>query len=185
MTCGKGKPLLFLLALTLVSLPQFAVAQTPYVGSESGSFTLSLTSATTAHANATATGSDNFGSFTSVITADLDLSNPSLNIVSNGTFDRTYVDGTIFGTFTGTLSPTSATTATFTLPFLVTGGTGHFAGITGSGLEEGNATFTGPLRADFTSSFRATVVPEPGTLALLAGSLFTGSLMSLRRRRHR
>lgn len=176
--------LLFSAALAL-PLTQSASAQVPYTGTETGSFTLVPNSPTTGQVTASANGSDSLGgAFSAAVTADLDFSNPMLQLVSNGVFTRDYGGGnSITGAFSGTLTPTGPTTGVFSLPFTITGGTGQFAGVTGSGLEEGSLTFTSPLTADFTSSFQGTVVPEPGTLALLFGLGTTGLLAARRMRR--
>jgi hypothetical protein len=179
---------LSLLLLVLLGLHQNASAQFLYAGSESGTFSLTPTSLTTADITGSAIGSDNLGgAFTADITAVLDFSNPLLQIASNGTFSRTYTNGgSLFGTFTGTLAPTGPTTGVFSLPTVITGGTGLFAGVSGTGLEEGSAVFTSLTTADFTSSFRATlqgVVPEPGLMGWMAGMGLMGLYYGCRRRR--
>jgi len=79
-----------------------------------------------------------------------------------------------FGTSTGTGTANGAGSATFTIGFVITGGTGIFDEAEGEVTLTGTITQTGPTteairNGSYTGSF--TIVPEPSTLGLFGAGL--------------
>jgi hypothetical protein len=182
-----------LVLLTLLSLARVAGAATilPFQTTETGTYLLSVTSATTSHAVAVGTGSGSFGSFQSSGSQDSDFSDPLHQVVSNGHFTQDYGGGTtLFGTFSGTATATSSTAGTFALTIPFIGGTGGLSRIVGGG---GTATGTFQLLStnpDQTENLAYTLmlvgsvtVPAPWSLAMLIGGVTTLALLGRRRSR--
>ena len=122
-------------------------------------------------------GTGTFGSFTFTANSDLTIFGPPPSFTSvsitNGTVTVTYSDGTLFGTSSGT-GTTNGTTATDTINVIYTGGTGVFAGDTGTATEletvdiDAN-TFTSTVTGTLTTT------PLPTTwLMLLSGFVGLG-----------
>ena len=88
-----------------------------------------------------------------------------------------------FGTTSGNGTADGHGSANVTIDFVFTGGTGHFAGDTGTATFTGTITSTGPTTESITGSYQGTLlsVPEPSTLALLAP--VAAVIVLLRRRR--
>lgn len=129
-----------------------------------------------------ATGISNFGAFEpehSSCTAG-----PPPTAIYDGLFDWTFANGdSLSGTFFGQIAPTGTPgVLSITNSWTVTGGTGIFAGVTGS------LTSTGTVRFDRGNSigdidFTGTLnrVPEPASWAMMMGGfMLTGT--ALRRR---
>jgi hypothetical protein len=124
--------------------------------------------------NFTGDGEDTtFGLFTASAQSTIDFSNPPLILISNGTLSETFKNGTLLGTSSGSGTASGHGTATFTIDFVITGGTGNFAGGTGEATLTGTITQTSPttelISASYTGSL--TPVPEPSTLVLLTTGL--------------
>jgi len=120
-----------------------------------------------------------------------------LNFMGSGTFvfdDPSAADNDFFGTWTNVLFPPNASgVAHTTFEWVVTGGTGLFAGLTGRGSSVGDVVI---VPAPVAACDRAQPglgsfcdagqfhIPEPGTLLLLAFAM-TAALCARRRQRSR
>ena len=101
----------------------------------------------------------------------------------SGLFTYTFAHGTLSGTYDGLLTNSGVRGVIDNVQnFVVTGGTGRFAGATGAFTGTGGITFaSGPPAATLTiagGSITAPGIPEPDTWTLLiAGFGLTGALM--------
>jgi len=130
-------------------------------------------------------GTSNFGSFTATNSHCIVLPLPAP--YTNGLFSFAFDAGDLLnGTYSGALSAT-ATPGTFAnlQSFVVTGGTGRFAGASGSFTGNGTVVFgAGPPSAFVTLSglVNAPAVPEPASWALLlTGFGIVGAALRSRR----
>jgi PEP-CTERM motif-containing protein len=121
----------------------------------------------------TGTGSDTvFGAFTVTSQSTIDFSAPPTIVISSGSFVEDLSGGTLFGTSSGSGTASGKGTATFTLDFVITGGTGSFAGDTGDATVTGTITMTSPTTESITGSYTGsltpvTTTPEPSSVALM------------------
>jgi hypothetical protein len=134
--------------------------------------------------NFTGDGDDTtYGSFTPQSQSMIDFSKPPAITISDGMLSLTFVQGTWFGTTSGDGTASGLGTATFEVDFVITGGTGLFAGATGE------ATITGTITSSTTESITGSyvgslsLVPEPSSLALLASAVAVGAVVVVRGRR--
>jgi hypothetical protein len=170
-------PLLLLVITVCLIVPAYA-------GSIEGSFdgTATLTPTNTPGVfiqNFMGDGTDHtFGAFDVTSMSTVDFSNPPNIVITNGMLSQVFSDGTLFGTGTGSGLANGNGMATFTLDFVITGGTGIFFGDHGTATIIGDITQTGPLTETISNAtYRGTLVtPEPSSLGLL----FVGASMSYR-----
>lgn len=128
------------------------------------------------------TGNSNFGLFNST---ESHCVNVATGGIFNGQFTFDFDNGnTFFGTYVGTLqlpvpAPPGENRA-IVLTYTITGGTGVFAGASGTLLGVGALTFsaTGP-----SSHIEINTIPEPATFLLLAtGFAWAGGVVCKRRK---
>ncbi len=132
------------------------------------------------------TGTSNVGSFTATDSHCLSAATGEVFNVFNGLFAWDFGGGnTFFGTFLGTLAPLPTPgVLAFSETFTLTGGTGLFAGASGSFLGTGTITFNPNGTANSHTDFTGTIntVPEPTTILLL-GTGLAGVAAKVRKRR--
>lgn len=115
----------------------------------------------------TATGSDTtFGSFTISSDSTFNTKNHSDMLITGGTFTEIFANGTLFGTDSGSAASTGNASSTFTITYVITGGTGAFAG------DSGSFTLTGTRASTTNSSIKSVVGSYNGSLTVpIKGSL--------------
>ncbi len=154
-------------------------------GALTGTSTLTATNSAGVYTqNFSGDGEDQtYGSFTPTGTATIDFSNPPNIIVSDGTFLETFSQGTLFGTDAGTGTASGQGSATLSLIYMITGGTGIFAGATGEAVASIVVTAAGVTTESESGTYAGNLssTPEPGSLVLLTSA--TVLAFCLRRRR--
>ena len=165
-------------SLTAILIAAVAPLLTPLYGAAiSGSLDGDVTLTPTATPgifglNFTGVGSDAaYGAFTPTSTSTVNISSPPNIQVANGMLTETFAHGTLFGTSSGDGTASGAGTAAVTINFLITGGTGFFAGASGDAVVTGNLTATSPTTASFAGSYAGSLngVPDASpTMAMLA-----------------
>jgi len=137
--------------------------------------------------NFTGDGDDvTYGSFTPSSTSTIDFSSPPKIRITNGMLLENFANGSLFGTSSGSGMGNGMGVATFTIDFVITGGTGFFANVTGGEVTlNGTITQTSPTteaisNGSYVGSFS---VPEPSSLTLLAPAAALAAVVTFRRRR--
>jgi hypothetical protein len=98
---------------------------------------------------------------------------------------ETFAQGVLTGTTSGDGTASGHGTASFAIDFVITGGTGVFAGTSGAATLTGTITTTSATTESITGTYAGsiTLVPEPKTTILLAsGGLGVIGLAVLLRR---
>jgi len=174
LTCSLG---LLALALCWGALPVLAASIT-MTGTYDGASTLTPTGTPGVYIqNFTGDGQETtFGSFVPTAQSTVDFSNPPHIVFSNGMLSAAFSNGTLFGTTSGDGTGNGNGTATFTIDWVITGGTGYFAGDTGAVTMTGLITQTGPTtesisNGSFTGTISTPSVPEPNAAILLGTAL--------------
>lgn len=136
---------------------------------------------------ATSVGVSNFGSFTPTLShcIQLPLSNSMPTVFDLGEFSFDFGEGdTLLGTYSGSLSFLSAGMFSVSQTHLVTGGTGLFAGASGSFDSAGTLSFLSgrpTVSQDFAGTLTIAAVPEPATwLMMILGFGLLGAAMRQR-----
>jgi len=174
---------LLLVVLACLAAPAFA-------GSIEGSFdgTATLTPTNTPGLfiqNFTGDGTDTkFGAFDLMSQSMVDFSNPPHIIITDAMLTETFSDGALFGIGSGSGMGNGHGSATFMVDFVITGGTGIFAGDHGEAMAMGTITQTGPLteaisNASYTGNL---ATPEPSSFGLLFLGASMGSRFLAKRR---
>jgi hypothetical protein len=110
-----------------------------------------------------------FGAFDIHTHSTVDFSSPPSIVISDGTIELIFPNGSLFGTSSGTGMASGHGTATFEADVVITRGTGFFAGSTGDITITGKITSTSPTTESVTASYSGSLdIPEPGSLSLLA-----------------
>ena len=152
----KPKASIGLLVMAALALPMQAAAddQLPLKGSETGTFQL-LAPCGTSGVVVDVTGTGNATGLGSYSGQYRECLIPATGAVTGGTFTLTAANGDEgFGTYSGQAFPTDdATVVNYRDPGVITGGTGRFAGASGSMTTSGLANLaTGEYRGTITGS---------------------------------
>jgi hypothetical protein len=124
---------------------------------------------------------DTYGAFTPSSTSTTDFSHPPSIVISNGMLTEAFEEGSLLGTSSGDGTANGNGMATFSIDYVITGGTGLFAGANGEATLMGTITTTSPTTESITGTYVGSfTVPEPTAFALGAVGLVG---CGLRRRR--
>jgi hypothetical protein len=183
------RPITILIALSMMGGLVVPVHAGPIAGTLSADSTLTPAGPPGHYVqNLTGDGDDTrLGSFTTQSQSNIDFSNPPHITISNGTTTETFTNGTLLGTSSGSGTASGAGSATVTIDFVITGGTGFFAGAVGDVTISATITSTSSTTESITGSYVGSLVilPEPSSLALLTPALAVAAIAVVFRRRRR
>ena len=118
-----------------------------------------------------------YGAFTATSQSTVDFTSPPSIIITNGMLTDVFAGGKFFGTGSGSGTANGHGTATFTVNFIITGGTGIFEHQTGSATIIGTITQTSPTTESIDATYTGNIgTPEPSSFSLL----FLGASMGYR-----
>ncbi len=170
--------------LTLCGLVLPAQAQLSVTGSITGDGTLTMISSTEYTLAFNVDGNDAIlGSFTGQSLMDLTFVDPT-HVSIDGTFKEVFSDGSsLSGDITGDADITSLFHGTTESEYDITGGSGRFLGVTGMFVNTGTFVRTGTTSVTGSGTYVGTLsVPEPGSVALLLVTGFSGAGLLLKKR---
>lgn len=108
-----------------------------------------------------------YGAFDATSQSTVDFRNPPNIVITNGTLTEVFAGGDLFGTGSGGGTGNGHGMATFTIDFIITGGTGIFEHQHGEAMITGTITQTSPLTEAIEATYTGTLVPEPSSVSLL------------------
>ena len=108
-----------------------------------------------------------YGAFTATSQSTVDFTSPPVITITNGMLTEIFAGGSLFGTGSGSGHASGLGTATFTIDFVITGGTGIFEHQTGDAIITGTITQTSPTTEAIDATYSGTLVPEPSSVSLL------------------
>ena len=109
-----------------------------------------------------------YGAFNATSNSMVDFTSPPNILITNGMLTDVFAGGTFFGTGSGSGTGNGQGSATFTVNFIITGGTGIFEHQTGEVTIRGTLTQTGQGTESVDGTYVGNIgTPEPSSLSLL------------------
>src|SRR5271165_3429943 len=101
-----------------------------------------------------------FGAFTATSQSTVDFTSPPSITITNGILTEVFAGGDLFGTGSGSGTASGHGTATFTIDFIINGGTGIFEHQHGEAIITGTITQTSPTTEAIDATYTGSLVPE-------------------------
>jgi hypothetical protein len=108
-----------------------------------------------------------YGAFDATSQSTVDFRNAPNIVITNGSLTEVFAGGDLFGTGSGSGLGNGHGTATFTIDFIITGGTGIFEHQTGEAMITGTITQTSQTTEAIDATYTGMLVPEPSSVSLL------------------
>jgi hypothetical protein len=108
-----------------------------------------------------------YGAFDATSQSTVDFRNAPNIVITNGSLTEVFAGGDLFGTGSGSGLANGHGTATFTIDFIITGGTGIFEHQTGEAMITGTITQTSQTTEAIDATYTGMLVPEPSSVSLL------------------